>query len=317
MKVSGISHIYTTPQNPFPAKLKKILLKVNEFQLEQPSAVKKLPQLKIDANKTHPLDFFMMLKGNTEKMVKDLYTHIHSHLGKIKIDKLRLEQICQELLDPTAHLKDVEIEAIRKGLLSCTKWMTSKDKVERITHLYKVYLMLEAIEQQTWALNENLDLPSLTALVNTIAFSAQDSDISKFNGIVEETLREFLHYQKYHRAMQAQMDMQTRIGELSYLLKTYNLSLKDDKRLNKEKFRQIERLFSLAKTTTKESKEGIDFFVYDQGMHAFFDFLDAVIEMKVPLVSEIVDDDYSKKQREQYMKLTLEPRTIALVRGGH
>ena len=317
MKVSGISHIYTTPQNPFPAKLKKILLKVNEFQLEQPSAVKKLPQLKIDANKTHPLDFFMMLKGNTEKMVKDLYTHIHSHLGKIKIDKLRLEQICQELLDPTAHLKDVEIEAIRKGLLSCTKWMTSKDKVERITHLYKVYLMLEAIEQQTWGLNESLDLSLLKELVNTISYSSQEPDKEKLKGIIESTLKEFLHYQRFFRIKQMQMDMQSRISELTYLLQAYDSPLKDDKRFDEERFVEIEKHFSLAKTTTKESKEGIDFFVYDQGMHAFFDFLDAVIEMKVPLVSEIVDDDYSKKQREQYMKLTLEPRTIALVRGGH
>ncbi len=316
MKISGISHIYTTPRDPLPAKLKNIHLKGNEVHLEQPTPAKKLAQLKIDANKTHPLDFFMVLKGNTEKMVKDLYTHIHSHLGKIEIDKLGLEQVCQELLDPATHFEDVKIEAIRKGLLSCTKWMASKDKVERMLYLYNVYWMLEAIEQQTWALNKNLDLPSLTELVNTMAASPQDSDTNKLMDIVERTLREFLHYQKYRPTILEQMDMQTRITELTYLVQVYDASLKEDERFDEKRFVEIERLFSLAKNTPKESKEGIDFFIYDAGMLAFLDFLDAIIEIKIPLVSEIVGSDSLKTARAEYMKLTIEPRTTALKCDG-
>ena len=308
MRSSGISHIFSIPFHPIPAKERNKHQVTNAMQL---STVRKIATLKIDTSQIHPLDFYRRLKGKAQIMVRALHEHIQGDLGRIEIEKMDFKDICRELLESNSF-EDAKISEIKIGLKSCLKMTMHIDKIERYSHFYNVYLMLEAIEEQTWALEEKLDIPLIKTLVNKVASTSnpQVSDASELQGIIDKTLRNFLHYEKYCRFQPQPLDMHTRINELFFLLKVYDSTFQNDDRFKEEQFWHIERLFTLATVTTKESKE-IDFFVYDKGMLAFFDFLEAVTEMKIPMVSDACNVDFLKNARREYKELTFEPRAKA------
>ncbi len=302
---TGISHLYSKPFN-FAASREKAMRRLANERVEEPIVTtRKLATLQIDTVLVHPLDFLMTLQEATYPMMKALYAYVCDDLGEKESQEIEFVYVCAWLSNNS------QSEEIKAGMSLYSDWLDPDDQDVDACYeaLSKIFDMFVVVEENGGKPATHFKLEEIHALINSIVIANEDSDKKKLVEIVEKVGRDLIYFERYCQAPPTtQAGMLQKIFHNSIALISYHPNLQGDTRCIKDSWKQIDLFFLFG----KEKIGMIDFYAYDKGVQAFLGLIEAITELDIPNVSNLVSNDFLKETREQYMTMTLKPKKKSL-----
>jgi len=271
----------------------------------------------------NPIKHFDEIKKASLEILQGLVYYSLDTLEKKTLQEFALKDLYLFSLYHQDVYVDFQIPAIKEGFksgLALLDWMDKEGEVQDNSNrtsqmLGKLYDMLEAIDQQTIALKNPLNLKKIKEIFITFEQFGRKSDFDNLNEVIKNILVEFNHhlrtYDRLANLMTVKEDLLLEeILNLLPLIEDHHPKLVDDERFRYSEIK-FDYDFCQHLGYYKESYKSLDFVSFDYGIQAYIDLIKAIMFAEIEKVSNRIDATSFENLISEYIKLSERPRRFS------